>query len=226
MLSRQGKAARSPSSAASGETTVAQPVTIYCDESGGLNAGAMTFAAVMLTPQIAADIHARFRSVTGLRGELKGSRISVVERAYLLELFDRAGGRAWVAVAKRGTIGGKPGGSVPSDLSVYAALLNLAIGRWLPETGGVCTDVVIDDGRYHPAILSRVRDTIQAGLAGWGRASLADSRRSDGVQIADVIANSLFNVKVGSPRAHRIDTILEPMLTSRAIRIAELTKLP
>ena len=81
MRSPRGKAAQSHSSAASGDPSAAQPVTIYCDESGGLNAGAMTFAAVMLTPQIAADIHARFRSVTGLRGELKGSRISVVERA-------------------------------------------------------------------------------------------------------------------------------------------------
>src|SRR3546814_4216403 len=61
-------------------------MTIYCDESGGLNAGAMTFAAVMLTPEVAAAIHARFRAVTGLRGELKGSRISLTERAYLLEL--------------------------------------------------------------------------------------------------------------------------------------------
>ncbi|MBU0825405.1 MAG: DUF3800 domain-containing protein [Alphaproteobacteria bacterium] len=198
-------------------------MTIYCDESGGLNAGAMTFAAVMLTPQVAADIHARFRSVTGLHGELKGSRISVVERAYLLELFDRASGRAWVAVAKRDTIGGKPGGPVPSDLSVYAALLNLAVGRWLPETGGVCTDVVIDDGRYDPTILGKVREEIQAGLGAWGRASLADSHRSDGVQIADVIANSLFNIAVGSPRAHRIQRIIEPLLASKAIRVAELT---
>ena len=57
-------------------------MTIYCDESGGLNAGAMTFSAVMLTPKAAADIHARFRGVTGLRGELKGSRISLVRASY------------------------------------------------------------------------------------------------------------------------------------------------
>lgn len=201
-------------------------MTIYCDESGGLNAGAMTFAAVMLTPQAAADVHARFRSVTGLRGELKGSRISIVERAYLLELFDRAGGRAWVAVAQRDKIAQNPGGTLPSDLALYAALLNLAIGRWLPETGGVCTDVVIDDGRYDPKILSHVRAEIQAGLGQWGRATLADSRRSDGVQIADVIANSLFNTVVGSPRAPRIQRIIEPMLASKAIRIAELTQVP
>jgi len=201
-------------------------MTIYCDESGGLNAGAMTFAAVMLTPEAATAIHARFRAVTGLRGELKGSRISLTERAYLLELFDRAGGRAWVAAAKRDRLAPPKDGKPPSDLALYAALLDLAISSWLPETGGVCTDVVIDDGRYDPAILGQVRETIQAGLAGWGRASLADSRRSDGVQIADVVANSLFNIEVGSPRAHRIGVILDPLLKSRAIRIAELTQLP
>ena len=201
-------------------------MTIYCDESGGLNADAMTFSAVMLTPKAAADIHARFRSVTGLRGELKGSRISVVERAYLLELFDRAGGRAWVAVAERDKLSQNPGGTLPSDLALYTALLNLAIGRWLPETGGVCTDVVIDEGRYDPTILAHVREEIQAGLGGWGRASLADSKRSDGVQIADVIANSLFNITVGSQRAYRIQRILDPMLESKAIRVAELTQIP
>lgn len=201
-------------------------MTIYCDESGGLNAGAMTFAAVMLTPETAAAIHARFRSVTGLRGELKGSRLSLVERAYLLELFDRAGGRAWVAVAERDQLAQNSGGTLPSDLNLYAALLDLAIGRWLPETGGVCTDVVIDDGRYDPNILGRVRAEIQAGLGQWGRASLAHSHRSDGVQIADVIANCLFNMAVKSPRARRIRAIVEPMLVSRAIRIADLTTMP
>lgn len=201
-------------------------MTIYCDESGGLSTGVMTFSAVMLTPSSAADIHARFRSVTGLRGELKGSRISIVERAYLLELFDRAGGRAWVAVAERDKLAQNADGTLPSDLALYGALLNSAVGHWLPETGGVCTDVVIDDGRYDPKILSLVREEIQAGLGQWGRASLADSKRSDGVQIADVIANSLFNIKVGSPRANRIQRILEPMLASKAIRIAELTQMP
>lgn len=198
-------------------------MTIYCDESGGLNAGAMTFAAVMMTPEIATAIHARFRAVTGLRGELKGSRISLTERAYLLELFDRAGGRAWVAVAKRDRLAPSANGRLATDLALYTALLDLAVSKWLPETGGVCTDVVIDDGRYDPTILSGVRDAIQAGLAGWGQASLADSRRSDGVQIADVIANSLFNMETASPRAHRIGVIVEPLLTSRAIRVAELT---
>ena len=82
------------------------------------------------------------------------------------------------------------------------------------------------DSPPDPAILERVRATIQKGLAGWGKASLADSRRSEGVQIADVIANSLFNIEAESPRAARIETIVAPMLASKAIRVARLAHLP
>src|SRR3546814_1141781 len=89
----------------------------------------MTFAAVMLTPEVAAAIHARFRAVTGLKGELKGSRISLTERAYLLELFDRAGGRAWVAVAEGAKLAHGKDGTPPTDLELYAALLDSAVGR-------------------------------------------------------------------------------------------------
>lgn len=201
-------------------------MTIYCDESGGLNAGAMTFAAVLMTPETAHSIHDRFRAVTGLRGELKGSRISLVERGLLLELFDRAGGRAWVAIADSARVQAQSKVKAASDLGVYAALLDLAVSRWLPETGGVCTDVVIDDGRYDPIILSQVRADIQAGLGGWGSASLADSRRSEGVQIADVIANSLYNIATRSARAPRIARILAPFIDNMAIRTVDLDRLP
>lgn len=200
-------------------------MTIYCDESGGLNAGAMTFAAVLMTPETAHAIHERFRAVTGLRGELKGSRIGLVERAFLLELFDRAGGRAWVALADSAKLQAQSKAKAATDLGVYAALLDLAVSRWLPETGGVCTDVVIDDGRYDPAILAQVRADIQAGLGGWGEASLADSRRSEGVQIADVIANSLYNIAARSARAPRIARILAPFIASNTIRTVDLNQL-
>lgn len=201
-------------------------MTIYCDESGGLNAGAMTFAAVMLTPQLATQIHDRYRGITGLRGELKGSRLSIVERALLLEIFDRMGGRAWVAVADQATLSQRPSDKKSaSDLAYYTALLNLAVGQWLPETGGVCTDVVIDEGRYDPLILEGVQAEIQAGLGQWGRASMADSRRCDGVQIADVIANSFYNIAARSERAPRIQRILDPMIESRAIRTIKLKPL-
>src|SRR3546814_17899972 len=86
--------------------------------------------------------------------------------------------------------------------------------------------VVIDDGRYDPKILAHVREEIQAGLGQWGRASLADRRRSDGVQIAHVIATRLFNITVGSPPAPRIQRNLDPMPASKQIRIPELAPPP
>jgi hypothetical protein len=197
-------------------------MTLYCDESGGLSASAMTFAAVSIDADAAAAVIERFRRVTRLRGEVKGSRISLVERAYLLELVARHGGRAWVAMLQRRDLRLPPGTPLPADRDVYAALLDLAVSKWLPETGGTCTDVVIDDGRYDPAVLGIVRADVQALLGQWGRASLIESHRSDGVQIADVIANCLFNMAVGGPRADRIAAIVDPFLGDHVIRTVRL----
>jgi hypothetical protein len=80
-------------------------------------------------------------------------------------------------------------------------------------------DVVIDDGRYDPKILTRVRNDVAAALGGWGQARLEDSHRSSGVQIADVIANSIFNLAINSQRAWRIDKILDPFIASGIVRL-------
>ncbi len=191
-------------------------MNIYCDESGGLSAGAMTFAAVAIDPDAAEALVRRFKAVAGLGGELKGSRISLVERALVLEMLDRYGGHAVVTEAKRPAI---PDGIV--DLQLYIALLEQTVGRLLPESGG-CARVVIDDGRYDQARMAHVRSDIAALLGPCGRAETADSRLSAGVQIADVIANSAFNLAIGSVRARRIETILAPLMQEGRIRIMPL----
>ena len=98
----------------------------------------------------------------------------------------------------------------------------MTVGAFLPVSGGACADIVIDEGRYDPAILSRVRSDVQAALGQWGQASLADSRRSAGVQIADVVANSFFNIAAASPRAARIGAIVAPWTDTGRIRILPL----
>ncbi|WP_168694394.1 DUF3800 domain-containing protein [Sphingomonas flavalba] len=189
---------------------------IYCDESGGLSAGAMTFAAVAIDPDAADALVRRFKAIAGLGGELKGSRISLVERALVLELLERFGGRAVVTDIRRPAM---PDGIL--DVQLYSALLESSVTRLLPESGG-CAQVVIDDGRYAPATLALVRADIAALIGPCGRARLADSKRSSGVQIADVISNCAFNLAIGSVRARRIDTILTPFVAEGRIRIAPL----
>ena len=196
-------------------------MALYCDESGGVSAGAMTFAAVAIEPEAAEAVLLRYRAISGLRGELKGSRISPIERGLVFEILAQHPARAWVDVADQATLAPvKADGA--SDLSVYSRLLDAAIGAWLPGTGGICADIVIDQGRYDPRILDNVRSEVQSLLGNWGKASLADSRRCAGIQIADVIANSLFNLAIASVRARRIRAIVQPWIDSARLRVIPL----
>lgn len=194
---------------------------LYCDESGGISAGAMTFAAVAIEPDNADALLRRYRATTGLRGEMKGSRMGLTDRALFFELLERFGGRAQIGVMRREKL---PQATEPSpdlDLHVYSALLEDVVTAWLPESGG-CSSVIIDEGRYDERTLALVRNDIAALLGTCGRARLEDSKRSSGIQIADVISNSIYNLAIRSIRAQRIEVILDPFFESKVLRAREL----
>ncbi len=194
---------------------------IYIDESGGVSAGAMTMAGVENDEADAERLLSRFRTVTGLRGELKGSRIDLVQRALFFELLERFGGRARICMASRDTL---ENARMLSDFDVYVGLLTHLVEDWLPETGG-CAHFIVDQGRYDTLVLEKVRLDIATMLASFGTARLADSARCPGVQIADVVANSYYNLAIHSGRAHRIAAIVEPFVQSRLLRSRPLTHL-
>jgi hypothetical protein len=72
---------------------------IYCDESGGVGRGVMTLAAVSIEAEFADAVLSRFREITGLVGELKGSRIDLAERGLLFEILGRHDWHATVGIA-------------------------------------------------------------------------------------------------------------------------------
>lgn len=186
----------------------------------------MIMAGVAIEAAAAEKLLQRFRTVTGLRGELKGSRIDPIERALFFELLDRFGGRARVCVVKA-----EPGGSgaLPRDFDVYVALLTQLVEEWLPEAealDGDCARFVIDAGRYDALVLEGVRRDVARLLRACGSATMVDSRRSPGVQIADVVANSFYNLAIGSGRAERIRQIVEPFLASAVLRQSRLRTVP
>ncbi len=200
---------------------------LYCDESGGIGTGAMTFAVVHMDGGDADAVLHRYRQITGLRGEMKGSRMDLVERGLLAELFAKYRGFAHVAVIRRAGVGPETATSRTKDLDIYAQLLDAAIAEVLPRTGG-CAEVVIDDGRYDPIILARVRQAVAQSLGQWGSARLSDSHLSAGVQIADVIANSAYNIAMDSvdshdSRADRIRAIWQPLFDAGRVVMAEIT---
>ena len=195
---------------------------IYVDESGSLPAGAMIMAGVEIEADGALALLDRFKAVTGLRGELKGSRIALIERALFFELFQRFGGRAQVCVVRDDA---QRVGVRPADIDVYVALLTQLVNEWTPIAGN-CVDVIIDTGRYDAMAVEAVRLNIEKLLASCGSAQMIESQRSAGVQIADVIANSFFNIAISSARSYKIRTIVEPFIEADFIRISDLRDLP
>jgi hypothetical protein len=191
---------------------------IYCDESGGVGRGVMTLAAVDISAEGADTLLARFRAVTGFMGELKGSKIDLAERALFFELFVSSAGLATVGIAISALKPDPHEDRGDHDIATYAALLNDAVGAMLPEIPG-CESVVIDDGRYGVATLSKVRDDIGKLVGPCGIAQLELSHRLAGLQIADVIANSFFNRALVNDRQGRMAAVVAPLLESGQIKM-------
>lgn len=177
----------------------------------------MVFAGVSIAAEDAEALLLRFKEITALRGEMKGSRISLPERALFFELLERYRGRAIVSEL----IPDKAAAGRDRDLHAYAALLSDVVTAWLPQIRE-CPEILIDDGRYDPATLALVSADIAALIGKCGRTRLADSRRSAGIQIADVVANSVFNLLRDTPRTERIRRIVAPFIAGGTLVLRQL----
>jgi hypothetical protein len=182
----------------------------------------MTLAAVAIDPEAAAQLISRFKADNGIQGEVKGSRINLSERAGFFKLLAETDAQAEVGIALSATrpaIGADRG---THDLRVYAGLLERTIDPLLLVSGG-CANVIIDDGRYAPLTLGRIRNDIAAMLGTCGRAELVQSHHLAGLQIADVIANSFFSRALPSDRQMPIAAQLAPMVEVGRIRMKLLS---
>ncbi len=159
--------------------------------------------------------------ITGLHGEIKGSRMDLVERALFFELFDRFGARAQIRVLRGDLL---PPSDRHSDFDIYVGLLKQLTRDWLADRE-VVPNFVVDEGRYSALVLEQVRLNITAMLANVGSARMEDSARCPGIQLADVVANSFYNLAIHSGRAHRIAVIVEPFVRSHVLRSRPLDHL-
>ena len=194
---------------------------IYCDESGGVGRGVMTFAGVLMDDDEAEALLQRYRDVIGLKSELKGSRIDLAERAFLFELLKQSGARATVGIAIS-ALKPEPGGDRGQhDIEIYTQLVNDVIGAMLPQTGG-CGDVILDDGRYGERTLEMIRSDIADEVGSWGKVRLEHSHKLAGLQIADIIANTFFNRSLVTGRQARLAATVRPLLDSGQIDLRVL----
>lgn len=186
---------------------------IFCDESGGVGRGVMTLAALYIGDDEAEAILQRYRDVTGLKGELKGSRIDLAERAFVMEMLAQSGAPAVISIALSATETPKGQTRGHHDIAVYASLMDDAVSALLPKTNA-CGSVWMDSGRYGPPVLEKVRRDIAEIAGPWNLSKLEDSDRLAGLQLADVIANSFYNRARVSGKQARIAAIVRPMIDS------------
>jgi len=195
---------------------------IYCDESGGIGRGVMTLAALSISAEAADNVVGRFRQITGLKGELKGSRIDLTERALLFELLEPGDWHATVGIAIS-ALKPEPGGDRGDhDIAIYSALLDDVIESMV-EARPDCSDVIIDDGRYGMETLALVRNSVGRLVGPLGTASLAISHTLAGLQLADVIANSFFNRALVNNRQARMAAVVAPFLECGKIKLRLLS---
>ena len=178
----------------------------------------MTLAALLIAPDDAARILHRFRQSTGYHGEVKGSRIELGERGFLIEMLAESGAQAIITAALSATqpLPGEDKGL--HDVHVYAALLDTAVSDMLPRMGD-CRTVLIDDGRYSDETLRLIRNEVGALVGPCGTAALELSHHFDGLQLAYVIANTFFTRALPGDRQGRMATIVQPLLDSGQFRL-------
>ncbi len=194
---------------------------IYCDESGGVGRGVMTLAGVDIESAEADALLARFREVTGYLGELKGSRIDFAERALIFELLAETSANIALGIAISAVRPEPDSDRGKHDIRIYAALLDDVVGAMLPEIPA-CDSVIIDDGRYGPEMLGKIRSDIGKLVGPCGIAQLELSHRLAGLQIADVIANTFFNRALVNDRQGRMAAIVQPLLDTNQITMIVL----
>lgn len=178
----------------------------------------MTLAALRIDEAEAERIIARFRAVTGLEGEIKGSRIDLGERGLLFELLEKSAATATVGIALSATRPALGQDRGDHDVDIYVALLEDVIGSMLPDLAG-CAEVIIDDGRYSADTLALVRSDIADLVGPCGTARLEMSHRAAGLQLADVIANTFFTRALPGNRQARMAAIVTPLMNAGRLRM-------
>lgn len=184
----------------------------------------MTLAALSMEAVAAEEVLLRFREVTGLSGELKGSRIDLAERALMFELLEPGDWHATVGIAISALKPEQGADRGDHDIAVYSALLDDVIGSMLPSGVPDCTQVIIDDGRYGVETLALVRNAVGRLVGPLGSASMAVSHELAGLQIADVIANTFFNRALVTERQSRMAAIVAPFLETGKIKLRLLSR--
>lgn len=205
---------------------------VYCDESGGADQAndAFLVAAVALSPHDAVRLIKSFRKAARFprSEEVKGHLLGLEQRRVLFELLDRQADALSIAVvAQRCELVGGWGLASLSEPELYGHLLAEACGRLVSPAATV--NVTPDGGRYPKGRLAELRSGLERRLlercTGRVNVGFADSAALPGVQIADVIANTVYRLHDPSRAPEELEALramLRPLQNAGRLMMREV----
>jgi hypothetical protein len=182
---------------------------IYCDESGGMDPASHRFltTAVAIDPREAGHLIKRLRKRTGLSGEAHGYALDTRQRELFFRfLHDRDGVAAVTIILEPGSplLAASPGlarEAVVRTHMMAEGIVSVCGATNLSRSSTV--GITIDGGRYKRAELERERVKLIELLAAAEPAvrfdaQYDDSQRLHGLQVADIIGNTVYRSLKGT----------------------------
>ena len=155
-------------------------------------------SAIAVSPHDASRVMKAFKKATKCKEEPKGSLLSSSQRLVFFEILSAETDHHSVTVSCSNT---KPLGkwarlNLP-ERDVFSAMLAETCLS-MPSSDGKTVNIISDSGRYQrnirPAISHEVCKTLSEQLAWNVNLTFADSRSHDGIQLADIIGNTLYQI--------------------------------
>lgn len=204
-------------------------VHIYCDESGGIDSTNHSFlvSAVSISPHDAARFVKAFRKITGRKGEIKGGRLEKSERElFFSALADGSDYQSVVVTCCNTKPLGKWAKKTFHERDIFAAMLAECCLE-MPYECASSLNIISDGGRYPrnamPSISGQVASCLSAERQWDAKISFADSRDHAGIQIADVIGNSVFQMLKSEPADFGNHDLCGPLVRSGRLIINATT---
>jgi hypothetical protein len=201
---------------------------IFTDESGGSKGGLFLVSALWIDPPAAKRFIKTVKRNLGIKDEIKGHTLLPEQRQQVFKLLAEMSGACAVAVTcSRETRTGGWAMNKFNEISLWSEL-TIESCVALPTAGATRLFMTADEGKGERAVLETQRKKIAAAIEtrrqdapvtlNYGKSHLVD-----GLQIVDIIANTVFQSHSSdSATATRARDLLRPLQEQKQLLIREV----
>ncbi|WP_343565459.1 DUF3800 domain-containing protein [Kiloniella sp. b19] len=172
---------------------------IFCDESGGHADGLILVSALSVEPIKAKKVLKRIKKVAKHKNEIKGHQLTACQRKQAFDIIFSEGALGVVSVCCRETAPGNLFLNPKDEKNVWGEMIAESCCKIIPPATPKVF-ITPDAGRYKKHDLSVLKTVIADSVSECigdidVTVSYGDSQSTDGVQLADIIVNTVYQSK-------------------------------